>query len=92
MEESNNKMDFVLNGQKYPIIVTEDEKARVQHVEETLNARLSQFKKMFTNLSQEDCLALLLITFGFELDKLQIDLRHKDTFIENLDKILTSKS
>lgn len=63
---------IVLAGRTYPVLVTEEESLRVQAINERLNQELADLQGRYSNqLSTQDLLAMLLITYANRLEEEQ---------------------
>lgn len=67
-DTSIHNISVVLAGRKYPVIVNEDEVARMTTINECLNQELADLQSRYSNqLSTQDLLAMLLITYANRL-------------------------
>lgn len=71
-DESIHTVSIVLAGRKYPVLVAEEEVARVQAINERLNEELADLQGRYSNqLSTQDLLSMLLITYANRLEEEQ---------------------
>lgn len=82
-------------GESYPVKLTEEEMAYAKEIENEINEKISEYKIKFLVKTTRDILAMLLLTYAFELrkndsdsiDKANARIRHLvNSLSEQLDK------
>lgn len=56
-------------GESYPVKLTEEEMAFAREIESEINEKISEYKIKFLVKTTRDILAMILLTYAFELKK-----------------------
>lgn len=65
------KLNVVIAGRSYPLIINAGEEERVTRVVKELNTKISDFKVRYTDKDTQDHMAMALLTIYNDLDKVR---------------------
>lgn len=94
MEEQLKSMQIMIAGRSYPLRVKEEDMDAIKEVVEEINEKIKDFQLTYINKDKQDCLAMALLTYAVELQKVKINntapqqisrkVDHLEKLIENI--------
>ncbi|NND06280.1 MAG: cell division protein ZapA [Saprospiraceae bacterium] len=73
MEEETKSMTVNIAGRSYPLRVKEDDKVSIQQVVDDINEKVKDFQLTYINKDKQDCLAMALLTYAVDYNKIKQD-------------------
>ena len=73
MSELGNDKSITVSiaGRQYPVRVSSDEEGLVRDVVTDINAKIKDFQLRYSGKDRQDCMAMIMMTYAVELEKLQ---------------------
>ena len=90
--EDTKSITVLIAGRPYPIKVKPDDEDAIRRVVRDMNETINRFQVTYQQKDKQDCLAIALLTYAVDLQKLRQSNNHKmlTDRIDDLDRTLTS--
>jgi len=73
MSELTNDKSITVSiaGRQYPVRVSSEEEGLVRDVVNDINVKIKDFQLRYSGKDRQDCMAMIMMTYAVELEKLQ---------------------
>ncbi len=71
MEEQKVKLDVRIAGSRLPLRVSPDEVDQMKEIVSSVNRKIQEYQHTYQSLDQNDCAAMVLLTYAVDLNKYQ---------------------
>jgi len=68
-KEKSVDITVLIAGRPYPLKIKEQDEPSVRDIVKELNEKINSFQLKYTQKDKQDCLAMVLLTYGVELNK-----------------------
>lgn len=91
-KENTYKASIDIAGKSFPLNLTATEKSRLHSLEQEINNKINHYQSQFAHMSDKDSIALVLISYAFELKEAQLSGNPElvDQTLSQLESILDS--
>ena len=76
-----------IQGESYPVKLTEEEKIIAQQIEAELNEKINEYRIKYAVTDTKDILSMLLLTYAFELNSYKSN--NSDKINSRLEKLVS---
>ena len=66
MTEESRKINIVIGGRSYPVLVNPEEEVSLRNMEKEVNEKISEIQKKYDGIDKVDALSMTLLTYAFE--------------------------
>lgn len=66
MTEESTKINIIIAGRKYPVLVSVEEESAVKKMEKEVNDKISEIQRGYDGIDKVDALSMTLLTYAFE--------------------------
>lgn len=92
MTGESTKINIIIAGRKYPVIVSVEEESAVRKMEKEVNDKISEMQRSYDGIDKVDAISMTLLTYAFESIKKSkvLESSHTigDTNLEEINNIL----
>ena len=72
MSDQLKSMQVMIAGRSYPLKVKEQDMDGIRQVVEEINDKIKDFQLTYINKDKQDCLAMALLTYAVDLQKVKL--------------------
>ena len=92
MDETENikSISVMIAGRNYPLKINEKEEERIRRIAHDINQKINTFKIKYSSKSKQDWMAMTLLTYANDLDKVRDDSSEQEllTDLSSIDSLL----
>lgn len=71
VENVDKQITIMIAGRPYPLKISATDEEAIRGVVKAINERVNQFQLNYTNKDKQDCLALALLSYAIDLQKVR---------------------
>jgi len=87
MEDETKSMTVNIAGRSYPLRVKEKDKLSIQQVVDDINEKVKDFQLTYINKDKQDCLAMALLTYAVDYNKIKLSNDVPDQLNQKIDHL-----